>query len=105
MSDNPVATIGNSIPQPSDPRLERKTYTVIEFDAADFYGYKIGEQLLPFNPSGHGDGFVMTVPLYDALVGVKPDFVTQANWDVSVPQNVAIFPSVFVSGAWNSIMP
>jgi len=105
MSDNPVATINNFIPQPSDPRLERKTYTVIEFDAADLYGYKIGEQLLPFNPSGRGDGFIMTVPLYDALVGVKPDFVTQANWDVSVPQNVAIFPSVFVSGAWNSVMP
>jgi hypothetical protein len=106
MSDNPVATVGNSIPQPNDPQLERKTYTVIEFDAADFYGYKIDEQLLPFNPSGHGDGFIMTVPLYNALDSIKPDFVTQANWDVSsIPQNVAIFPSAFVSAAWNSIMP
>jgi hypothetical protein len=102
---NPVASIGNSIPEPGDPSLTRKTYTLVEFDAQTFYGYKVGEQPT-FSPADRGESFFMMVPLYDALATTKPGFVTQKNWfDGGNPQNVAIFPSVFVSGAWNSIMP
>ena len=106
MSDNPVATIGNSIPTPSDPSLVRKTYTLVQFDAQDFYGYNVGEKG-SFSPSGQGDSFIMTVPLADTLTpgppappSLPPTFCSAATWE-----NMKLFPSMFVSGAWNSIMP
>ena len=104
MSDNPVAAIGNTIPTPTDPSVVRKTYTLVEFDAQQFYGYKVGEKAT-FSPAGHGDSFIMTVPLVDALAGTwpvgpnqYPKFCSTTSWD-----NLKQFPSIFVSGAWNSI--
>jgi hypothetical protein len=97
---NPVATIGSSVPEPSDPSLSRKSYSLLEFDSIQQKNYKLGEQS-GFSPADQAASFIMTVPLDDALGSTKPGFISQDAWD----KNDKYFPSVFSSAAWNSIMP
>lgn len=99
---NPVATIGNVIPTPSDPSVERKTYSSIVFQDQSFFVYGEGEfdpSYTTFDPTDLGQRFFIFVPLEDALVD-KPQFVGTKSWDETVSKSA----SGFVTGRY-SIMP
>jgi hypothetical protein len=101
---NPVATIGNSIPTPSDPSVERKTYTAIVFEQQDFFVYGEGEfdpSYTTFDPTDLGQRFFIFVPLKDVLTDPgKPQFVGTNPWNETVSKAA----SGFVTGRF-SIMP
>lgn len=110
MTTNPTVTIGNSIPIPVDPALERITYTKVAFDSKDFKTYGLNEYdatYTGFVPTKLGEDFYMFVPLDFALApggigpgsGVQPDFVNFYSWD-----DLKKAPSGFIT-AVNSIMP
>jgi hypothetical protein len=105
---NPVATIGNSIPTPSDPSVERKTFTSVVFEQEEFFVYAEGQfdpSYTTFDPSALGQRFFIFVPLEDVL-GAKPEFVTQKSWGDSATNTKGIrnARSGFVTGRY-SIMP
>ena len=99
---NPVATIGNSIPTPGDPSVERKTYTSVVFQEQSFFVYGEGEfdpTYTSFDPTDLGQRFFIFVPLADA-VGANPQFVGVQSWENTVSKAA----SGFVTGRY-SIMP
>jgi hypothetical protein len=99
---NPVATIGNTIPGPEDPKVERKTYSSILFENQKFYWYSEGEYsptYASFDPSDKGQRFFIFVLLYNAL-GVRPEFVGEESWETTVKRS----GSGFLTGRF-SIMP
>jgi hypothetical protein len=113
---NPVATIGNSIPTPSDPSVERRTFTSVVFQEQKFFLYGDGEfdpSYTTFDPTNLGQRFFIFVPLQDVLdpaktnIG-KPEFITQESWgDPSVAptlQGIRNARSGFLTGRY-SIMP
>ena len=99
---NPVATIGDTIPQPADPKVTRVTFAKVEFDSQEFFLYGEGQfdpTYATFDPSGKGERFYMMVPLVDSLLG-KPDFVSQDAWDDTVKNSASVFVT-----AVKSVMP
>ena len=105
---NPVATIGNNIPTPSDPSVSRKTYTAVVFQQQDFYVYAEGEydpSYSAFDPSDLGQRFFIFVPLEPVLDPAfdqsgKPEFVTLESWEGTVKRKA----SGFLTGRY-SLMP
>ena len=100
---NPVATIGNSIPTPSDPSVIRKTYSQILFQEEIFLTYADGEfdpSYTTYDPTNQGKRFFIFVPLDDVLGANKPQFVSQSSWDETVKKAA----SGFITGRY-SIMP
>lgn len=101
---NPVATIGSSIPTPSDPSVERKTFTSIVFQEQDFFIYA-DEEFDPayttFDPTDLGQRFFIFVPLEDVLTNPgRPEFVGVQSWQNTVRRAA----SGFVTGRY-SVMP
>lgn len=101
---NPVATIGNTIPTPSDPSVEKRTITDIIFKNQKFFLYGEGEfdpSYTTFDPSELGPRFFIYVPLLDVLTNNgRPQFVTQESWDATIKKAA----SGFITGRY-SIMP
>lgn len=99
---NPVATIGNSISTPSDPSVERKTFSSIVFQEQSFFVYGEGEfddSYTTFDPTDLGQRFFIFVPLEDVL-GAEPQFIGVQSWERTVSKSA----SGFVTGRY-SIMP
>jgi len=105
---NPVATIGNSIPTPSDPSVTRKTFSAIVFEQQTFLWYAENEYsptYASFDPTDKGQRFFIFVLLEDALDPAKtgagkPQFVTAQSWNSTV-RNTG---SGFLTGRY-SVMP
>jgi len=105
---NPVATIGNTIPTPSDPSVERKTFTSIVFQEQSFFVYGEGEfdpAYTTFDPTDLGQRFFIFVPLDKVLdpygdESGKPEFIGSSSWNSTVSKAA----SGFVTGRY-SIMP
>jgi len=100
---NPTVTIANTVPEPTDPNVERDTYSRIVYDQQKFFLYGEGEfdpAYASYDPTDQGQAFFILVPLDDALATVKPDFVAQDVWD----ETLFKAPSGFVA-ATNSVMP
>lgn len=98
---NPVATIGDTIPTPSDPKLTRKTYTRIVFSDWKFLFYSNGETTSSFDPTDKGDRFYVWKQLdqVSSPAPVKPDFVTTERWNDFKHSSSGFMTAV------NSIMP
>lgn len=105
---NPVATIGDNIPTPADPSVERKTYTAIVFEEQEFFVYAEGEfdpSYMTFDPTDLGQRFFIFVPLQDVLDPTAsgdgiPQFVGDKPWEETISKAA----SGFVTGRY-SIMP
>jgi hypothetical protein len=105
---NPVVTIGDYIPIPSDPEVVRKSFTRIAYESQRFYMYSEGQDSSTFDPIGTGDRLFITVatgemwceslgiPLSDPVPA--PGFISDGAWD-----SIRYSPSVFVN-AVKSVM-
>lgn len=95
---NPYVVIGNVIPGPSDPIVERETYVRIVFDEQDFFTYGAAESTTAFDPSDKGERFYIFTQLGKELVA-KPTFISTESW-----KNTKESASGFVT-AVKSVMP
>ena len=95
---NPVIGFQNSIPEPSDPRTIRKSYTLKTFDSINFFLYNDGETFESFEPDDMGVEFYLWYRVGNR-VATKPLFVTDGSWE-----SMKAAPSGFVTPN-NSIMP
>jgi len=81
---NPVATIGNSIPTPADPKVSRVIYSSLTFSQQEFYSYDATEFTPPaygsFDPSDKGQRFFIYVSLTASLDDNCPQFVSEEVW-------------------------
>ena len=96
---NPVATIGNSIPEPPDPQVVRKTYTRIVYDKQQFVLYGPGEDASTFDPSNMGQSIYVAQRLGFSGLITQPSFVSDDTWTI-----LKELTSVIVT-AVNSVMP
>ena len=104
---NPVITVTNSIPTPSDPQTVRTTYALKVFSETSFFVYPFNGGSATFDPSTLGNEAYLWYMFEDAanMITVPPnplcpDFVTAGVWD----DTLYTAPSGFVT-ANNSIMP
>ena len=51
---NPVVTIGNSIPEPPDPEVVRKTFVRVVYEEQEFITYADGQDDTTFDPTSQG---------------------------------------------------
>lgn len=81
---NPVVSVDNSIPTPSDPTTVRKSYMMKVFDSLSFFLYPRGASASDFDPTEMGNEFYMAKMVGDAMKGVSgdlpPKFVTTGSW-------------------------
>ena len=96
MANNPVVTLGFSVPTPGDPTVIRKTFARIVYNAQKFFLYGDGE-FGAFDPTEQGEEFFIFVPFSDS--NPHPSFVSDGAWD-----GLQKSSSGFVT-AVNSIMP
>ena len=98
---NPVVTVTNSIPVPSDSSTVRKTYMMKIFDAVKFFLYTPGVNSTNFDPTDMGEEFYFFYSLKSALPSktLKPEFVADGSWPA-----VQAAPSGFITTN-SSIMP
>lgn len=96
---NPVATLGNSIPSPADPKVTRKTYTMVVYDQQDFFLYAEGEDDTNFDPTNKGQKLYVFQRLGQITGFQQPAFVSNEQWT-----SVKKAPSGFVTGV-HSVMP
>jgi hypothetical protein len=107
---NPTVSIGNSIPGPGDPSVERTTYTRIVYEAQRFFVYAEGEydsSFTTFDPTDKGQRFYMVVPMDDTLGALRPSFVSEAAWGNELEAwegGLRAAPSAWVT-AVHSVMP
>jgi len=101
---NPVVTVSNYIPEPSDPSTVRKSYMMKVFDSVYFFLYSEGQSFSTFDPTKNGNEFYLWYQLGDSLIGLPlpappPAFITTGSWT-----GVKATPSGFVTTN-NSVMP
>jgi len=103
---NPVITVTNSIPKPSDVQTVRTTYALKVFSETSFFVYPFNGGSSTFDPSTLGNEAYLWYMYEDAenMMSVPPnplcpDFVTAGVWN-----KLYTAPSGFVT-ANNSIMP
>lgn len=103
---NPTVTIGDTIFEPADPNLTRKSFTRIVYSDLKFDTYAKGEydgSFGTFEPDGKGQRFWMWVPFDDAegnpVSTPFPDLVTPDAWEI-IKTSASGFRT-----SHNSIMP
>lgn len=102
--NNPVATIGTTLPVPPVPHSVRRSYERVDYSKVKFMAYGVDEPS-SFDPGDKGGVFYVSKTLADALgdspVGyAKPSFVSTNAW-----QTYRDSASCFVVPAISSIMP
>lgn len=95
---NPTTTVGNSIPEPGDPTVVRKSFTRIVFSDEEFYLYADGENSGTFDPTNKGQKMYLWYSIENTGVA-RPDFVSTEAWNA-----VGISDSGFIT-ANQSVMP
>lgn len=111
---NPVATIGNVVLAPADPKLTRKTFTRIVYSEQNFFVYGEGEfdpsySGITFDPEGKGERFFMFVPLIDvegAAASVSPfDMVSDNAWLETINKSASGFVTAVKSVMGKLLIP
>ena len=86
---NPVVTVGNSIPQPNDPTVVRKTYSRIVYSEQDFFIYSPGVDHTTFNPTNMGVR-VFEMQRLKTSIPAQPVFVNDKTW-ISLQESASVF--------------
>ena len=96
---NPVVTVTNSIPEPADPMLVRKSYMMKLFDSIDYFVYPEGVDASGYTPTDMGQEFYVITQLGD-MVG-RPNFITADSWvglksspSINVTANFSVTPKI-----------
>jgi hypothetical protein len=96
---NPVVTVTNDIPAPSDLTTTRNTYMLKTFESIDFFRYPQGENSGNFDPLKMGPEFYLWYMMGECAGVSTPTFITAGSW-----VGLAAAPSGYITPN-NSIMP
>ena len=99
---NPVVTVTNSIPTPSNTQTVRKTYTLNVFESINFFLYPTDQDHTNYDPTNMGEEFYLWYGVQGAMDNapdLPPDFITDGVW-----KELQNAPSGFVTPN-KSVMP